>query len=288
MIEEANLSSVALLRKIGGMMGDLSRAEQRVANYVLKNPKQVISQSVAELADHSSVSDATVIRACRSLGFVSYQDFKLSLIKSLASPLTHGTGGVVNSDDPPEVAIEKVFEDSISALQLTHNGLSSAQIIAAARKLKGAKRILIIGLGGSNSVAHDMHHKLLRLGLDAHVYTDDHLQLVAAINCMPGDVVFAISHSGSSVDIVECAKLCKKKGAEVISLTNTGKSPLSKVADISLTTVSRETQYHISAVSSRIAQLAIIDCLHVVIALETDNIDERYYEIDLALKKKKY
>lgn len=284
---ETDIVSVALLQKINGMVKDMSRAEARVAQYVLENPRQVISLSVAELAEYSGVGDATVIRTCRSMGFVSYQDFKVSLIKSLATPLSQESRTVV-SGDPPEVAVEKIFEEGINTLQLTHNALSAQQIIAAADRLRKARRIIILGLGRSNSVAQDMYHKLFCLGLNVQALTDDHLQLIGAINCTEGDVMFAISHSGSSIDIVECAKLCKKKGGAVISLTNAGKSPLSRIADIALFTTSRETQFQISAVSSRIAQLTIIDCIQAVISLKMEGSDERFYEINMALKKKKY
>lgn len=126
---ETDIVSVALLQKINGMVKDMSRAEARVAQYVLENPRQVISLSVAELAEYSGVGDATVIRTCRSMGFVSYQDFKVSLIKSLATPLSQESRTVV-SGDPPEVAVEKIFEEGINTLQLTHNALSAQQIIA--------------------------------------------------------------------------------------------------------------------------------------------------------------
>ena len=98
--------------------------------------------------------------------------------------------------------------------------------------------IIIIGNGNSASIAADAQHKFLRLDLNAHAYTDDHMQMIAvSLDDRPGDA--GDFYSGSSRNVVEAAYQAKEQGATVISLTNEGSSPVSKLADICLNTYSQ-------------------------------------------------
>ena len=44
-------------------------AERKVADFVLENPERAVNANVSELANLSGVSDATVIRFCKRIGF---------------------------------------------------------------------------------------------------------------------------------------------------------------------------------------------------------------------------
>ena len=125
-------------------------------------------------------------------------------------------------------------------------------------------------MGASGAIASDLQHKLQRLNLNAQAYVDPHLQAMSAAYLTEADVVLAISHSGSSRVVVDNVRIARENGAKVISLTNIGRSPLSKLADVSLFTASQETKFRILAISSRIAELTILDCIYTYIALHTD------------------
>ena len=134
----------------------------------------------------------------------------------------------------------------------------------------------------------DATHKLLRLGFNAVCYTDNHMQAIAAAHLKNGDVVIAISHSGSSKDIVQALELAKSRGAITITLTNKGKSPVVKFSDFILNTVSDETNYTILGLNSRIAQLAIIDAIYYYLVCNVDGAKEFSSKTENALQPKKY
>lgn len=280
-------SAPALLLRIQSMIANMSNAEKRVASFILEHPNDVIPFSVAGLAEASGVSDATVIRACKTLGFSSYQDFKVSLAVDIVTPIQTIHEEISPGDGTSEI-IDKVFKGNKYALECTQSALNIDAMEKAAETIKNAAHVLIFGLGNSHSVALDLQHKLMRLGINAQAHTDSHLQSIAAANAHVGDLVFAISHSGSSSDIVDAAKLAKQNGAIVISLTNIGTSPLSKISDINLFTISNETKYRIVALSSRIAQLAIIDSLYTIIACHYPEMAGNFTQIEKALDMKKY
>ena len=258
----------ALITKINAQIPSLTKSEQRVALYIAKNPQTAIFQSSSELADCSNTSEATVVRACKSLGFSSYQEFKVLLAQSIANPEQVVYGAIHIEDNAPvSTIVDSVFDSTVQTLRLTQGALDVRTLEQAADLLCHARRVFILGLGGSHAMAIDLQHKLLRLGIDAVYQSDLHMQRISIANHVgPEDVVFAISHSGSSKDVVDNTAIAKKANAKIITLTGTMKSPLSSYADIPLYTLSDETKHSIASVSSRLAQLAVIDVLHTIIS----------------------
>ena len=258
----------AVAFKIRGIMPQLSKSEAAVAEYIAENPNEVINLSVSALADRCGVSEPTVIRACRNMGFSGYQALKVALIQSVSAAIEY-YGEEVTADDDMQSAVTKVFGAASDAVNLTRDSIDVAALERAADVLLKARRILIFGVGGSAAVASDVQHKFSRLGLDATACADMNLQAILASHAHEGDVVFAISHSGSSKAVVDNASIAKSKGATVISLSSMGKSPLTELADISLYTVANETRYRIVAISSRIAELTIIDTIYSYMEFRT-------------------
>ncbi|MFR2043107.1 MAG: MurR/RpiR family transcriptional regulator [Oscillospiraceae bacterium] len=171
----------------------------------------IIDLSVAALADACGVSDPTVVRAYKKLGFSGYEDLKLTLAQATVSPdeIIHEE---ISAEDSVQAVRDKVFQSAVLALQFTRDMLEPETLAAAAQLLMNARKIVIFGLGGSAPVAMDLHHKLLRLGLNAAVYTDPHLQVIACNYLDERDAVFAVSHSGSSRCVVDSTQTAKHRG----------------------------------------------------------------------------
>ena len=276
-----------LLLRMETMRDSLGQAERKVVEYILENPEKVIYLSVAGLAEQSGVSDATVVRACRKLGLSGYQDFKVTLAQDIVTPMQN-IHEEISDEDPAEVIVDKVFQGTMQALTMTHDALDVNAIVKAADAIENARRVVILGMGSSHSVAIDLQHKLMRLGIDAVAYMDSHMQTISTSLLTENDVVFSISHSGSSKDVVDNTKLAKANGATTISMTSIGSSPLSKITDIQLYTASKETQYRIVALSSRIAQETIIDTIYTLIAIRNEKYVDGFHKIEKAIQRKKY
>ena len=277
----------AIVMRIQALKSSMSKSEKLVADYIIAHPEEVIYLSVSDLAERSNVSDATVVRTCQKLGMNGYQDLKVTLARDIVSPL-QSIHEDISENDSPSAIIEKVFQSAIHTLQFTFDTLRTESILDAVDVLDKAKKVHIYGLGNSHSVVVDLQHKLLRLGIDVSTFPDSHLQITGACALREGDCVFAISHSGSSRDVVHAASIAKQHGAKVISLTAFGRSPLANIADVCLHTASVETQYRVTAISSRIAQLTIIDVLYTFIALRRKDVVSNFREIEKALEATKY
>jgi len=278
----------ALIMKMKALRPSLSKSEDRVVAYIIEHPEEVVYLSVSGLAEKSGVSDATVVRTCRKIGMSGYQDLKVTLAQDIVTPL-QSIHEEITETDSDSVVMEKVFQSTIHTLKFTHDTIRIEAISQAVALICASKHIAIFGLGNSDSIAIDAMHKFMRLGIDAYAYTDSHMQMIRSSYLGTGDLVFAISHSGSSKDVVDAAAMAKRNGANVISLTNMGKTPLGDIADVQLTTASKESMYRIVAIASRVAQMAIIDTIYTIIAVRRKNESvETFRVIEKALESKKY
>ena len=274
------------LLNIKMLYNEMGKAERQIADWIEKNPGKIISLSIVELAEQCKCSEATIVRFSKRLGLSGYQELKISLAQEGGK--SHVSTNISKNDNAYEI-YEKVCNDIYLSLEKTKKSLNSDLLNEAADKICKAKKIVIFGLGNSASVAIDASHKLLRAGLNAVAYTDNHMQVIAASHLKKGDLAIGISHSGSSKDIVEALKISKEHGASTITITNKGKSPILKYTDMVLSTSSDETEYNILALNSRIAQLAIVDALYFYVVLNcSSKAIESIKETEHSLLSKKY
>ena len=267
------------------LYNEMGKAEKQIADWIEKNPGKIISLSIVELAEQCRCSEATIVRFSKRLGLSGYQELKISLASESGTSTVNAN--ITSADNAYEM-FEKVANDIYFSLELTKKSLSQQSMSDAASKICSAKKIVIFGLGNSASVATDASHKFLRAGLNCVAYSDNHMQVIAASHLKEGDVVIAISHSGSSKDIVDALKIAKEHGATTITITNKGKSPALKFTDVVLYTSASETTYNILGLNSRIAQLAIIDALYFYVVYnlsETALESIKYTERSLLTKK---
>lgn len=261
----ADYKPSALLDRIQSGLDNLRPSEQRVARYVLRHPNLVINLTFPEIAAQTGVSQPTVARFCTASGFSGYRDFKLRLAQSLATgvPFVHRD---VNLKDSMAEVGAKVFDRAIAALMTVRNHLDSVALDRAIRLLADAKKIEFYGAGNSGIVAMDAQHKFFRLGAPAVAYADPHVHAMAASLLGEGDVVVAISGSGSTLDLLRSVEIARGAGAKVIAITSSD-SPLAKLANITLFADVPEDLDVYAPMTSRLVHLAIIDVLSVGVAV---------------------
>ena len=263
----------------------MGTAEKKVAEFILKTPKELIPLSITQLAKQCGVSEATITRISKKLGFEGYQQLKLALAQETGiSPLRTD----ISDRETPIDIFAKICDDIYYSLENTNKTINADALLKTCNGILVAKEILIFGLGNSAAIASDAAHKMIRLGLNAHAYTDNHMQAIVSSHATKDTLAIGISHSGSSKDIIHALKLCKENGATTVCLTNYGKSPIYRVSDYVLNTVSDETNYTILGLNSRISQLAIIDTIYSYLVLHLQDANGEIRKTEKALQSKKY
>lgn len=272
---------------------NLRNSERRVADYVLEYAEEVLTRTTLKLANEIGVSEASVIRFCKRMGYAGFSEFKLALAKELGErgreSFDGGDSLEIYSDNELGEVPYKIVSRSIRALEDTLKIFSTQEYERAVAALCKAKHVVIYGIGNSASVAHDAANKFLRLGLQCSVMADAHTQIMSAINLKAGDVAIGISHSGRTKDTVDALRAARESGATTICVTNHEASCITEAADIRLLTAAMETSYESETMASRIAQLAIIDMLYIGIVLQDfGGYKKKITALDKALGDKAY
>lgn len=254
-----------MLTRITDALPDLSPAERRVGQWVLEHPKETANTTLARLANECKTSEPTVVRFCRRVGLAGFRELTIRLTEALSNPVSYVHRNV-SPDDSTSDAIIKVLDASIQSLIEMRSQLSSMPVDAAVNVMQGARQIAFAGLGASGHVAHDACHKFFRLGIPCTSLRDTTMILQFAAIAEPDDVLLLLSHTGRWDDFARAARLAKSRGATVIALTNPD-SDVARAADLLFPCKVIEDTSVYTPMSSRLAQLALLDAIHVALAL---------------------
>lgn len=264
--DAAGASISAVLTRIETLWPSLGPVGQRIADFFVKHPQDVVHMSVSEVAERTNSSEGSVVGLCKNLGATGFQQIKIALAQEIVQPVQF-IHEDLEKKDSTEATIRKIFHSNVQTLHDTQAALDVRAMENAVRLIKKARRIEIYGIGSSATIAEDAHYRMLRIGLDVKVVVDSHVQAISAALTGPGVTVLTISHSGSTHETVLATRLAREAGASTICITNFGKSPIQAFADVLLFTMARETSFRTEAMTSRLAQLAIIDALIACLAL---------------------
>ena len=245
---------------------NLFPAERKIAQYMLEQPDRVVDFSVQELADAAKTSRATIVRFCRTLGYTGYKEFKLALAGEVRGSVALEHQDVLETDDVLSIT-RKVFQSDLQAIADSLQVLDSGQMERAVQALDKASRIEFYGVGSSASTALDAYYRFLRLGLPVNIVNDPYMQAIVSSQLGPGQVAFAISHSGRTEEVIFALSKAKERGATTICLTSNNRGEVIQHADIRLVTAARETVFRSRAMASRIAHLSVVDALYVNLAM---------------------
>lgn len=262
MSENENL----LLRLRQGVSG-YSPIQQKLGEFVLGDPAKVLYLTITELARESETSEASVTRLCRTLGCKGYNEFKMAL----ALDIQQGQPTQRSGDE-----IDNVVNESVQALQDTAKLLDRALLEQAAQALHQADAVQIYGVAASAILGEYLHYKLLRLGKPAQFFSDMHRAAMNATTLSKNTLVVAISSSGSTRDLLHVVKLARKRSVQVLSLSNTPRSPLASLSDIQLVAAKPEGPLSAGALNAKVGVMLLVELLTTsLIAL-----DEHYSDVN--------
>lgn len=212
----------------------LSPAERKVADLVAADPAAIMAATTASLARAAGVSEPTVIRFCRTLGFEGFADLRLALNRAEAAADAappRRPPARIDSTTPVPDAATAVLDAAIAALAQLRTALDGAAIERAALLLLRATRVEVWAIGASTGVAADIALRLMATCRGVVARADPHAQAMAAATLDGDAVVLCLSRDGRTREVVEAAREAAAAGATVIALTRPG-SPLAAAASL--------------------------------------------------------
>ncbi|MGL4252541.1 MAG: MurR/RpiR family transcriptional regulator [Fusobacteriaceae bacterium] len=272
---------MSILIKLKEMRENFSKTDEKIADYINENLSKIRLINTYELAENSGVSQASIVRFAKKMGFSGFPEFKISLVEDIKGETAGEKLELVDKeikiDDGTEDIAEKLLRRNISSLESTLKTMDFNNIEKAVESLKDARKILVIGAGSSAVIGKYFQSKLLEIGLDAVFEFDQHIQMLHVSRMDNRDVAFIISQSGKTLDTYTITKKLKGRGVEIISLTNMANNPIRENSDISLWTVS-DSSAMTSTFTHRIAQLSLLDILYVKLILKNRKLAEKFLD----------
>lgn len=270
------------IERIRSGMELLKPAERNVALYILSHLEDVIRMPIAVLAEKAKTSEATIVRMCRALNFSGFKDLKLSIATAPTLEIQNNHNFELEKDSTILQMIQTIEMHNIDAIQRTLMINGERELEKIIHQINNARKIIFIGIGASAIVAQDFEHKLKRINKNCETIFDSHGQLIAAAHATSEDVVFAISYSGETKEVINALTVAKENQATIITMTQNKRHTIQSFADSALYVVSNEADIRSSATASRIAQLTLIDILYTGIA--TLNYDKSIVALNRTLE----
>lgn len=241
-----------------------TKAERRVANFVMESPREALYMSITDLASRCGVGDTSVFRFCKTLKLDGYQDFKMTLAQSLSSSGANGMtlSDEINIGDSTDEVCRKLLNIDIAALNQTLDMINKDDIRRAVDMIKDARMIHFFGAGSSGIMALEALNKFARVLPNVTSVQDIHMQSMASALLGERDLAIAFSYSGSTKDIIEILKRAKENNAKTICITRYAESPLTAYADIVLVCGANEGPFQGGSLSAKVAQLYLLDILY--------------------------
>jgi DNA-binding MurR/RpiR family transcriptional regulator len=259
---------LGILITIRSLLPNLAPVERRVAQAVLDDPAGVAWRNISELASSCGTSATSVVRFCRAIGLRGYPELRLALAGAVAQDHSSGVAASaeIDPDDDAATITKKIAYADAKAVTDTAGHIDIPTLERVVKALATANRIDIYGVGASGFVALDLQMKLQRIGKPAFAWPDPHMAISSASLRDKGDVAIGLSHTGTTVDTIDVLREARDHGATTVAVTNFPWSPITEAADFVLLTAARETAFRSGAMTSRIAQLTVVDCLFITLA----------------------
>ncbi|MGP0225126.1 MurR/RpiR family transcriptional regulator [Paenarthrobacter sp. NCHU4564] len=248
----------------------LGPSERRVIDTVLRNSGDVAEWSTGELASAAETSAATVVRACQTVGFRGFQHLRLEIARATPSIQSQ-----IGEGDPTL----QVFSDAADAVLVAKDSLNIATLNATVLAIAGAQRLVLVGSGFSGPPLQDAAMRFATVGRSAEAPSDVLAQQFAASSLTANDVCLAVSYSGANVHTLHACRAAADGGAQVIAITSFERSPLTRLATMSLITGQVRRAHDVDPFLSRLGHQLVLHALHLGLAARTRSGTEQMREV---------
>ena len=263
----------------------LTDVERKIANYILAHPEEVINATTKEIGEWTKSSAPSVVRFIKKIGYRSVNDFKLSLHSEKPEKQQQKYDDV-SMNDSFETTKRKLCNNAILTLEETNQVIHETQINQIVNLLEEKATIFVFGIGASSIIAEDIYQKWSRIGKIVFLEKDLHI-LTAMLSSHKNDgVLWLISNSGMTTEVVKAAHIAKNIQMPIIAQTMLGSNPLSKLADFLIrTSIPKEAFLRSAATNSLFAQLYTVDVVFYKFLQNNEEYFKNIYESRKLIEK---
>lgn len=212
----------------------LTKKEKRIAEFFLDEEQRVFLMNVADIAKTIDVSDTSVIRFIKSLGFENFTDFKNSGQEDIKSRLDKTNDFIKNLDIIKENSIEQLYIHKINEeVNKIFNSSSQKQIKKISNLIMKAKNKYIVGFKSTAGIANFFGVRLGFMLENVSTFNiDDSVVVNSIFNIKQEDILIIFDYPMYSKVAIVLAKIARENKAKILLFTDSDNAPLSEYSDI--------------------------------------------------------
>jgi DNA-binding MurR/RpiR family transcriptional regulator len=226
-----------LAQLITDRYNSLTKSEKVIANFLRKNQEESAFLSAGEIARRLELSEATLVRFARTLGFNSYPAMREVLQENFRQRVTHSTRLRGRLDELRQNGgiFERLTAMEIDYLTQALDSIDRKEMDRAVDLIKKHDKIFVFGLGPSISLVDLMEIRLHRFGKEVVPLKVSGREVIDSLLVMkPKDLVFVICFFDQNPTLQLVLDYSRKVGATIIMLTDTLDTILGEKADVIL------------------------------------------------------
>ncbi|MCG8538730.1 MAG: MurR/RpiR family transcriptional regulator [Clostridia bacterium] len=272
-----------LLIRIREKFTKLSKGQKLIAGYVMNNYDKVAFMTASKLGDKVGVSESTVVRFANALDYKGYPDLQKELQELIKTKLTTVQRLELSNSYSEEGFFKKVMQADVDNILKTIDELNTKSFNEVVKSILEAKKVYVFGLRSSTVIVQYFSYYLN--------FILDNVRIVPSsindifdqfINIGKEDVLIGITFPRYSKKTLEVMEFVKNKGAKIIGITDSQFSPVSEIADITLTAKSNMTSF----VDSLVAPISLINALIIALGMkEKDKVTDTLKNLETTWEK---
>jgi DNA-binding MurR/RpiR family transcriptional regulator len=212
----------------------LAPRRRQMIRAILDHPEEIYFLSSRELGKRFDMDAATIVRTIQVLGYERYAEFAADLRRHFVARITPYTTMQAATREKQSVAdrLRQNVDKDIANLHLLKTGLDTSQVIAAAKRIHRARRIIVVGIDLAASLANFLAYGLAVQGFDAEAPVGSAGNLIHKIKVLDSkDLLIAISFGKCLRETVEAAQRARQRGVPTFGITDSDTTPLAKYCD---------------------------------------------------------
>ncbi|MCA4135270.1 MurR/RpiR family transcriptional regulator [Arthrobacter sp. M4] len=262
---------------IKSILPSLVPSEQRVAQLCLDSPETVARMSVADMAAQTATSPATIVRACKRMGFDGFQHLRQVLLRDLGAAARDQAeqegNAATGTPGSSEHLVTGIFARAANDIRGALGSLDFESFDAAVQAIRNANRLLVLANGASLAAAKSLALRLLSTGVDCEAPGDIVSQHIMAKLLAPGDVCIAVSDSGLNSFTLGGARIALEQGATVVGVTSYAKSTLAELSTHTLVAGAEFHSWNDQLPIGNIVQMLVLSALHAAVTGDSPEVE---------------
>lgn len=254
-------------RRLEDYFPSLTKSEQRIASYLLANYDEATFLPAAELAQRLDVSEATVVRFARSIGYDGFPELRRALqgiFRIKVTPATRLQHKLAELGSSPGHVLTKMVDMEVQYLAEALHSVQPADFDRAVEIILSAKRLFVFGTGPSRILADLVLIRLRRFGIPVITMTESGRDILEELQLMqPQDVVLATGFHRITGELAAVMDHARSLGCRIVFITDTLGPHFKNKADVILSAL----RGPVSTFHSLTVPMTILNALILAVAM---------------------